>query len=346
MDYNSEGLLNVLFASNEAFAPYLSVAMYSLLENNSKDFDKINIFVFDDGITEQSKDKLVSVSDAFNGEMQFIPLTNIQEIIGNKIHSMEKEGVDSLTTYARLFASSALPNVDKLLYLDADSLILGSFKDLWDLDMGDNYIGGVEDLFNIDYIKKEIGLEKHNKYINAGFLLINLKKWREVDIEAKFIEFLIDHSDRFIFHDQGIINGVCKDKVLYIDPKYNLISLFHGIPYKKAIKMAGIPGYYDEATVKNAQKNPVFLHFSGGVLNRPWSNKNQPYYKLYYEYVAKTPFDGEVELADIAFKDELFYMFYQSRILTWGLNLIPISFCIKFANKRAENLCKRENNKK
>lgn len=342
---NSDNILNVLFASNEAFASYLGVAMYSLLENNHDDFDKIHIFIFDDGINSKSKHKLRSISDSFNGILTFIPTNNIQDIVGNKIHSMEKEGINSLTTYARLFTSSALPKcIDKILYLDADSLILGSFKELWNLDIGENYMGGVEDLFNIDYIKNEIGLEKYNRYINAGFLLINLKKWREIDIESKFIEFLFNHSDKFIFHDQGIINGVCKDNITYLHPKYNLISIFHGISYKKAIKMVGIPQYYDETIVKEAQNNPVFIHFSGGILNRPWSNKKQPYCELYYKYVEKTPFKNEVKLIDISLKDKLFYSFYQSKVLSWGLNLVPMSFCIKFANKRAKNICMHENN--
>ena len=45
--YKTSDTINVLFASNDKFAPYLGVAIYSFLKNNHQDFDKINIFLLD-----------------------------------------------------------------------------------------------------------------------------------------------------------------------------------------------------------------------------------------------------------------------------------------------------------
>ena len=335
-------MLNVLFASNDKFSPYLGVSIYSLLKNNCSEFEKINIYVLDDDISKENKAKIKEVVKSFNQEIQFIKTVNIKSILKN-IDSMEKEGVNSLTTYSRLFASSLLPNIDKILYLDADSLITGSFKELWDLNIENYFIAAVEDLFSIDTIKKDIGLKNSNKYINAGFLFINLKKWREENLEKKFLEFQKEHLNKFIYHDQGIINGVCKDNILYIHPKYNLISIFHGIEYEKAIKLGGIPNYYDKLTVEDAQKNPVFIHFSGGDLNRPWSNKEQPYHELYYTYVNKTPFKDDINIKNIPLGKKLFYKFYKSRVLSFILKLMPNGLTVKIANKRVALVVKKEN---
>lgn len=335
-------MLNVLFASNDTFSPFLGVSLYSLLENNNEDFEKISIHILDDKISESNVEKLKSIAKEFNAELHFINTIRIEEIVENKIDFMEKEGKKSLTPYARLFTSSLLPDIDKILYLDADSLIMGSFKELWELNLEDNYIGAVEDLFNIDAIKKDIGMEKEDKYINSGFLLMNLKKWREDNIEEKFFRFQKEHSEKFIYHDQGIINGVCKGKIKYLHPKYNLISIFHGIEYQKIIKLGGIPNFYDEKTVIEAQENPIFIHFSGGDLNRPWSNKRQCYFRLYWEYVNKTPFKYQIKPQKISFSKNLFYIFYKSRLLSILLKLLPMSLAVKIANKRVSHQVNRE----
>lgn len=340
MKGNSNEVLNVLFSSNDDFCPYLGVSLYSFLKYNSDEFERINIYIFDDNIGEGNKGKLNQISSQFNQELSFIKVSDIESRFGNKLNSMEKEGISSLTTYNRLFASSILRDVDKLLYLDADSLILGSFKSLWEMDLEDNYIGAVEDLFSIDIIKESIGMNSSQGYINAGFLLINLKKWRESNIEEKFLDFQRITQDKFIFHDQGIINGVCKDNILYLHPKYNLISIFHGIEYEKVIKLGGLTGYYDKETIEEAQKNPVFVHFSGGDLNRPWFNKDQPYHKLYYEYVNETPFKDQINAKELPISGVLFYRFYQSKLLSVLLKLVPMNLAVKIANKRVDNQCK------
>ena len=225
MKVDSSEILNVLFSSNDDFCPYLGVSLYSFLKYNHDEFEKINIFIFDDNIDKSNKEKLNQISNQFNQDLIFIKVSDIQSKFENKLDLMEKEGITSITTYNRLFASSILKDIDKLLYLDADSLIFGSFKELWGFNLDEFYIGAVEDLLSIDIVKTNIGMESSKGYVNAGFLLINLKKWREVNIEEKFLDFQTKTHDKFIFHDQGIINGVCKDHILYLHPKYNLMVL-------------------------------------------------------------------------------------------------------------------------
>lgn len=334
-------MFNVLFAANDKFSPYLGVSIYSLLKNNCEDFDEINIYVLDDDINMEHKNKLRDIVSSFNQKLIFITVVDIESMIGNKLHLMEKEGVSSSTAYARLFASTLLPDIDKILYLDSDSLIVNSFKELWELNITNYYVAGVEDMLGVDYIKNQINLNESNIYINSGFLLMNLKKWREDNIEEQFIKFLKNHLDKFIFHDQGVVNGVCKDKILCLDPKYNLQGQFHGIDYNKAIKWAGFPNHYDEKTIINAQKNPIFIHFTGKI-NRPWSNKKQHFYKLYYKYVNETPFKNEISYNSIPFRYIAVYSLYKSKFVSLILRFVPMNLTIKLANNRIKSICENE----
>ena len=345
MKNNKNKILNVLYSSNDTFSPYLAVSLYSLLKNNSSDFKEIRTYIFDDNISQKNRNYLINIGKIFNQPLNFIEGFDIEKQIGKKIHLMKKEGLYSLTPYFRLFTSTHLPEIDKIIYLDADSLVVGSLKELWDTNINNYYVAGVLDTLGVEFTKKEIGLSNQDNYINSGVLLINLKKWREDEIESKFIDFLINHLERFIYHDQGIINGVCKEKMFIIHPKYNFQGQFHGIDYNKAIKWAGFENYYDEETVKNAQENPIFIHFTGNF-NRPWSNKNQYYHKLYYEYINEMPYNEELIFRELPSKITLFfYKVYISKITTYLLKLLPMKIAIKLANLRIKTAHNQETKK-
>ena len=69
-----------------------------------------------------------------------------------------------------------------------------------------------------------VGLKYNDRYINSGVILINLKKWREDNLEKKFIDFINKYNGDVPCADQGTINGVCKNKILIIHPKYNTMT--------------------------------------------------------------------------------------------------------------------------
>lgn len=336
-------ILNILYASNNEYSPFLGVSLYSLLKNNIHDFNQIKIFVLDDEINEENKEKITSIAKKFDAEIIFFMTKDIQKTIGENTYYMEKNGIKSMTPYSRLFSASILPPINKVLYVDSDSLILNSFKELWKIDIDDFYCAGVIDTLGIDYVKNQIDLEKKFEYINCGFLLINLKKWREEHIEEKFFKFLKEHNDKFIFHDQGIINGVLKNKILYLHPKYNLLGNLQGISYHKSIKRAGSPNYYNKKTIEEAQNNPIFVHFCGGAITKPWKNKKHIYYNIYKEFSDKTPFKEEINSKqEISMLEYLTYKIYINKISDIPFMILPTQISVKLANDRLKKICEGE----
>ena len=96
----------------------------------------------------------------------------------------------SLSSYARLFLSSMLPkNVEKVLYYDCDTIVVNKLDEIWNIDIDNYYVAGVQDTVSNE-IKRAVGINEEFKYINAGMLLINLKRWRKDKIEEKFINFI------------------------------------------------------------------------------------------------------------------------------------------------------------
>lgn len=282
-------MVNVVFSSSNEYSPYLGVALYSLLKHN-KDISDLKIYILHNFISNINKNKLnIIVKNYHNVSLIFVKVQNIEKLMDIEIN--KDLGID---TYSRLFISTFLPNdIDKVIYFDCDALILGSLKKLWDIDLGNNYCAGVLDLATPPF-KKSVGLLPNDNYINGGFLLINLKKWREDNIESNFIDFLKTENGNVLNYDQGIINALFKNRILIVNPSYNFNSIYFEFDFEKIVKMYDLKNYYSKNVINKAKKNIVFLHFSG-LKGRPWFiNNNHPCKKFYFEYALNTPFKNDV----------------------------------------------------
>ena len=340
-------MLNVLFASDDNYVPFLSIAIVSLLKSNEKEFDKINIFILDDGISEKNKIKLQNTMKNFECEFIFIKTKKLDKLDINLMVLERNMNISSLTTYSRLFISNLLPNnIDKILYLDCDSLIVGSVKEFWEENIDNYYCAGVLDCINTT-IKNELGFSNDDDYINAGVLLINLKKWREDNVEVKFIEFMAKNQHRYYQHDQGVINNVFKDKIKIVDPKYNLQIHFQTFDYDLSRKFNCMETeYYSKEIVEEAQKHPVFLHFCGGDYFRPWYNPKHPYAELFRKYAKFVDCEDVINYSSqLPQKHVMFYKVMKNPFGKNLLKLIPSSMVRKVINKNALKGLEEENKK-
>ena len=78
----------------------------------------------------------------------------------------------SQSAYYRLL-TPVLLDVDKIIYLDGDTIILNDLNEMYQLQFNDNYVLGILDILSngIDFL----GI-KSEKYINSGVILLDLKK--------------------------------------------------------------------------------------------------------------------------------------------------------------------------
>ena len=340
-------MLNVLFASDDNYVSFLSIAMYSLLENNQHEFDKINIFILYDGISEKNRGKIQNSISNYDCSLTFIKTKKLDELDINIMTLERNMNISSLTTYSRLFISNLLPNdIDKILYLDCDSLIVRSLKGFWDENIDDYYCAGILDCINTT-IKQEYGFSKDDTYINAGVLLINLKKWREENVELKFIDFMAQNQHRFYQHDQGVINNVFKNKIKIVHPKYNLQIHFQSFDYDLSRKFNCMETeYYSREIVEEAQKNPVFLHFCGSEYFRPWYNPEHPSAELFRKYAELVDCEDVIDYSvQLPQKHVMFYRVMNNPLGKVLLKLVPGLMVRKVINKNALRGLEEENNK-
>ena len=328
--------MNIVLASDDNYVPLLTISIVSLLENNYKDFDEINVFILNDGITNQNIEKIKNILNKYNCNISFIKTKDIENLNLN-IVSLERDNIASFTTYSRLFIGSLIPdNIDKIIYIDCDILNVYSLKQLWEEDISDYYCAAVLDCCNTT-IQEMLGISEEDNYINAGMLYINLKKWREDNVEEKFIEFMMNNQNRFYQHDQGIINNVFKGKIKIISPRYKLQGYFQYMSYKVSKKFSCIDNeYYSKEIMDDARKNPIFLHFCAADFFRPWQNEKHPYANLYRKYAKLANFESVIDYtSNFNGKQRLFQKLSENKIGDFILGLTPYFLVKNVINKNA-----------
>ena len=114
--------LNVAFSCNENYFKHAMVSILSLIDNN-KDFDSIHIYLICDNVSVESKNTLCQLIESSQTEITLIDLEEIK----NKIHT---DGEFPVIAFGRLFLGEFVPDDDRIIYLDCDSVVNGSFMPL------------------------------------------------------------------------------------------------------------------------------------------------------------------------------------------------------------------------
>ncbi len=284
----------VVYHSSNAFAGVTGVSMLSLFENN-KYMESIHVLYIEKGMTDENKNRLRSIANQYGRTLEFMTMPNWSEELNIELKSC-KDGWLGFG-YNRLFLTEYIPNnVDRVLYLDSDTIIEGSLDELWKTDVEDWYLAGVDDCLSSNYRDIcEIGA--NSTYVNAGMLLINLKKWREENVIQKFTKYVTDNNGYFVFNEQSILNSIFSGKIKILPQEYNVNSLVYLFEYDELMRLRNPRDFsYTKDEFYNARKNPIITHFTGNFLvaRRPWvENSDHPRADVYLRYHQLTPWANQ-----------------------------------------------------
>lgn len=268
--------MNVLYASDDNYAPILSVSIASLFEHNLA--TPISVNIIDDGISEKNKGIISKLPQKTDHIINFIKKDEKKEL--RNIDMKLDRG--STSQFSRLFIQDILPtDYERVLYLDCDTLILDDLSELYDTDLEGCVIGGILDAFS-KWHYKALDLGKEDIYVNSGIMLIDLKRWKEEKIEAGFIQEIIKKKGKLLQGDQGLINIVLKGKIKQLPVRYDLMCYNYDFSYKEMMLYRKPYKYYIETEISDAKKNPAIIHFTTSFASmRPWQkdNSDHPYAK-------------------------------------------------------------------
>ena len=270
--------IHVLFSIDGNFWQHLGATIASLLASNPRNTFRLHVVSSSD-IPTASLDKLQTiVSQAGNATLEAIVFKEAERYQYLPVHSHL-----TFAMYLRLFMTEYLdPAIDKILYLDSDIILCSDLTDLWQIDLGDHYLGAAREPYN-ERQRSPLGFGPDDLYINSGVMLVNLAKWRRDQVVPKFIAFADTHQASFSSPDQDILNSVFRGHILDIGYQWNWQALFvRSTPAELGLSPT------DYAALR---RSPRLVHYTSRY--KPWFYRWQPHYKhLYARALARTPWAG------------------------------------------------------
>jgi Lipopolysaccharide biosynthesis proteins, LPS:glycosyltransferases len=276
--------MNIEYTCDDNFVWLAGISMISLFEMN-KNLKEINVYLLGDNISDKNKGILREISSKYSRTFVAIdvPELDIPEILCNQRWPR--------SVYIRLFSGQLLPkDIKSILYLDCDTIITNDLSQLENLNIEDKIVYGVKDCIGRLY-KENIGLSEDTVYINAGILMFNVEKLRDMDMSKEISGFLNKYAKTMFFADQDVLNGIFKGDVGVLNPKYDLMTLLYSYSYKEIQSLRKPTAYYSKVEIEEAKEKPCIVHFTTCMLNvRPWFHgSNHPYSRLFDMYWTMSP---------------------------------------------------------
>lgn len=206
------------------YSVWVGTVMQSILEHTDS---RICFHILhDETLSTANKYKLEMVAHNGSSKIEF-------HKIDEDDFSAVKDQMSRFTigTMFRCSLPGLLPDLNRIIYLDADLFVNRDIKELWDVDIREYCLAGVVDegvaVHNYPRILNKYPEIKKESYFNAGVLYMNLKKIREFgNLKKLVLDFLIENPEADL-PDQDALNVLFHNKVLYLDGSWNQFVYLH-----------------------------------------------------------------------------------------------------------------------
>lgn len=188
----------------------------------------------------------------------------------------------SVEMWLRCLLPQLLPDCDRVLYLDCDTVALSCLQPLWEVDFNGAALAAVTSPFNrgLRSWPRTLGLPHARAYFNSGVLLLNLKQLRRSGAMEQVLEFGREAPLELRWPDQDALNRVLWERRLNLHPRWNVMT---------SLYRAGASDHaYLQAERAQALQVPAIVHFEGSA--KPWEegHSRHPHNAAYHAMRTRT----------------------------------------------------------
>ena len=260
------GELSVACAINDDYALPLLVMLTSLIEHLRPSY-RLVLYLLHQGVS----DKLLGTISGLVETHSIVPPAESVAAIPAHPHFPPE------AAYPLLLPELLPETLDRVLFLDADLLVLDDVADLWETSMGERVLAAVPDAAiplcsSPRGVKQRVELEVPDDaaYFNGGVLLISLGAWRQRDVTRRAYGYLRNAGPEADFLHQEALNAILWDGWLPLEDRWNLLGSLAGRPYGRS----------------GGWRNPGIVHFAGRF--KPWKAPiGGPFDEQYRSYLSR-----------------------------------------------------------
>ncbi|MDR1233113.1 MAG: glycosyltransferase family 8 protein [Puniceicoccales bacterium] len=243
--------IDIAFVFDDKFSDLFKVAIYSITKNTKSN---LAVHIVDCGISEGNKDLIQKFTSEFKN------ISSIEFKIPERVEVFENYTIPvhfSAAIFYRLAIPKVFSELDRVIYLDCDTIAVGDISELWNEDLNGRPFGAIEEDGNFFNAKtkwrrmKEINFPENKHYYNSGVLLIDTHKFEDNKIFERVIGFVKNTDLQLSCPEQDAMNlCLADDEHMTLSPKYNFI-----------------PFAFSSAECLKKIKEPIIMHYAG---RKPW----------------------------------------------------------------------------
>lgn len=278
----------VVLAANNGFVPIFATCLQSILET-SNEKNNYDIILIQSDVTPENKALLKGMlRKRPNFSLRFY---DASELIGG--YKLEAKAHISVETYYRFLIQEAMPDYEKVLYIDCDLIVKKDLAKLFSTNIegymlaaayDPDFIGQVNGANSAtkEYAENVLTLKDPYAYFQAGVILFNEKEMRKAHTLNEWLEYA---TYPYRYSDQDVLNIYCQGRVKYIDMAWNMIYDCNHERISKVINFAP-----DEIRKEYmvAHANPSIVHYAGFM--KPWHDTKQEFAVDFWQFARKTPY--------------------------------------------------------
>ncbi|MBO5435231.1 glycosyltransferase family 8 protein [bacterium] len=236
---------NIMFCGDSKYFKYIGVTLTSVVESNS---DSNFVFhIICDDVEDDDINRFQKIAKKYRCTINLYLIETAY--IAELQKAVNKESHINVAGLFRIIGFSILEKtVDKVLYMDADILVVGSINEFWKHSLDENEAIVIQDDTGTQEAKR-VGVEK---YFNSGVMFVDLRKWNAKKNTEKCLQLLFSDK-KWIFVDQDVLNIVLNGYCKWFAPKYNCLYNLNRVLLNKYIVLPDFP---------------VIYHFIGAT--KPW----------------------------------------------------------------------------
>ena len=265
--------MNLLFCINPKFRPLLCQCLRSIVKNGGE--EHYDAYILHSDLTDADMDAVRAVSDRVSCRFLSVDAGDFDGFPESSRYPRQ--------IYYRLAAPLLLPEeLDRILYLDVETLVINPLKELYTMDFQGNYYIACthirEALTKLN--DRRLNVPDGSPYVNTGVMVLNLPALRENLTMDEIRRTALQKIDSFWLPDQDLLTVLHGDKILLADTqKYNLsdriLNIYNANPKNPRHNLDWV------------RENTVVIHYCGK--NRPWKPHYIGQLGVFYEEIVKNP---------------------------------------------------------
>ncbi|MEJ0059758.1 MAG: glycosyltransferase family 8 protein [Terricaulis sp.] len=267
--------IDIAFGFDTKYARHAAAVLASIARYT--DERRVRLLMVHAGVDEALRAQVESVAPKAN----FVWI----EVGDDDLPAYADRGHLNRTVLFRLGLEKLAPaDCKRVIYIDADTIVLRDIRELWNTDLGENALGAALDAYvDADHFARLWSLPVGaSRYFNAGIQLINLERVRAERLFSAALDFIGEHDAKLLFGDQDALNYVFWGKWTRLDPAWNV---------QRFLNAKELAGEIEEE--RRVVGGPALVHFIG--TEKPWMpNVWHPWAWIYWDNIERTPFAAEV----------------------------------------------------